>query len=81
MRSNYQPFRDYASRRAALVRNSNLLARVSLAFGSHPALAKMAVRNLQQQPRTFEKLVAINSGEAGLRTVRPRDFVALASGR
>ncbi len=78
---DYQAFRDYTSRRAALVRSSNLLARISLALGSHPALASMAVRNLQQRPRTFEKLVAINSGEARLRTVRLRDFVALATGR
>ena len=78
---DYAAFREYAARRAALVRNSNLLARVSLALGSRPTLARMAVRNLQRQPRTFEKLVAINSGEAALRSVRPRDFMALAAGR
>ena len=77
---SYDAFREYAARRAALVRNSNLLARVSLALGSRPALARMAVRNLQRQPKTFEKLVAVNSGEAGLSSVRPRDLLALATG-
>lgn len=77
---DYQPFREYAAHRAGLVRSSNLLARVALALGSRPTLARMAVRNLQRQPRTFEKLVAINSGEIGLRRVRPRDFMALATG-
>ena len=77
---DYASFRQYASRRAGLVRNSNLLARVSLALGSRPALAAAAVRNLQRQPKTFTRLVAINSAEAGLRTVRPRDILALATG-
>ena len=78
--AEYEAFREYAGRRSALVRSSNLLARVSLALGSRPALAGVAVRNLQRQPRTFEKLVAINSGESGLRSVRPRDLLALATG-
>ena len=78
--AEYEAFREYAGRRSALVRSSNLLARVSLALGSRPGLARVAVRNLQRQPRTFEKLVAINSGETGLRSVRPRDLLALATG-
>ena len=77
---NYEAFREYAKRRAALVRNSNLLARVSLALGARPGLARVAVRNLQRKPQTFEKLVAISSGEANLRAVRPRDLLALATG-
>lgn len=77
----YEAFREYAARRAALVRSSNLLARLSLALGSRPALAEMAVRNLQRKPRTFDKLVAINSGDANLRAIRPRDLLALATGR
>jgi len=78
---DYAAFREYAAHRSGLVRNSNMLARVSLTLGSRPPLARMAVRNLQRQPRTFEKLVAINSGEASLRSVRPRDLMALATGR
>jgi flavin-dependent dehydrogenase len=78
---DYEPFREYAARRTVLVRNSNLLGRVSLTLGSRPWLARLAVRNLQRQPETFEKLVAINNGEANLRALHPRDLVALATGR
>ena len=59
---------------------STLLARVSLALGSRPHLARFAVHNLQRKPGTFEKLVAINSGELGLRALRPGDALALATG-
>jgi flavin-dependent dehydrogenase len=76
----YAPFRKYASLRAGLVRNSELLGHVSLALGSRPALARMAVRNLQRRPETFNKLVAISTGSSGLRTIRLNDLSALLFG-
>jgi flavin-dependent dehydrogenase len=76
-----EPFRTYDRERRAMVRNSNLLARVSLVLGSNPRLAHAAVQNLQRHPSTFAKLTAINSGDAPLRSLRPRDLLALACGR
>lgn len=77
---SYEPFRRYDRRRRALVRNSNLLARVSLALSRQPRVAELAVRNLSRRPETFARLVAINTGEAGLGSIRPRDVLALALG-
>jgi flavin-dependent dehydrogenase len=77
---NDDHFRAYDARRRALVRNSNLLSRVSLALGSRPALANLAVRNLGRRPETFTKLTAINTGELGLGALRPGDLSALLLG-
>lgn len=77
---SYEAFRKYDRRRRALVRNSNLLARVSLALSRQPKVAELAVRNLSRRPETFGRLVAINTGEAGLRSLRPRDVMALGFG-
>ena len=77
---SYEPFRQYERSRRALVRNSNRLGRVSLTLGAQPALARWSVRNLERRAGTFEKLVGINSGERGLRDLRPRDLLALATG-
>lgn len=74
------PFRAYDRHRRAIVRNSNLLARVSLALGSNPTLAHHAIRNLARHPVTFARLTAINSGELGLRSLRPRDLLSLTLG-
>jgi flavin-dependent dehydrogenase len=77
---DHDHFRRYDARRRAMVGNSNLLARLSLALGSRPALAQFAVRNLGRRPATFTKLTAINSGELGLGALRPRDISALLLG-
>jgi flavin-dependent dehydrogenase len=74
-------FACYDQQRRALVRNSNLLGRVSLILGSKPSLAATAVRNLACHPQTFERLVRVNSGSAPLRSLRPRDLSALLFGR
>ena len=73
-------FRRYEAQRRALVRNSNLLARLSLAIGARPVLARLAVRNLARRPRTFARLTAVSTGELPLRAVRPSDLLALAAG-
>jgi flavin-dependent dehydrogenase len=77
---SYAPFRAYDRQRRALARNSTLLARLSLFLGGHPTLARLAVRNLARRPEAFAKLVAINGGERGLMSLRPRDFAALLAG-
>ena len=77
---SYEPFREYDRQRRALVRNSDLLARLSLLLGSHERSAGIAVRNLSRRPDSFAKLVAINTGEAPLTALRPRDLSALLAG-
>ena len=77
---DYGAFRRYERSRRALVRNSNVLGRVSLALGARPALARWSVRNLERRPATFEKLVGISAGDYGLGDLRPRDMLALATG-
>ena len=73
-------FRRYDRSRRSLVRNADLLARVSLALSSRPALARHAVRNLSKQPATFERLAGVSAGELRLRALRPRDLWGLALG-
>ncbi|MEO9254487.1 MAG: NAD(P)/FAD-dependent oxidoreductase [Tepidiformaceae bacterium] len=77
---SFEPFRAYDRHRREMVRNSDLLSHVSLALGSNTALAHYAVRNLARRPETFAKLAGINSGELGLRILRPRDLLALTFG-
>jgi flavin-dependent dehydrogenase len=76
----FEELRCYQRARAGIVRNSNLLARLSLAIGARPGTAALAVRNLERRPDTFARLTAINSGDAGLRALRPRDALALLCG-
>lgn len=78
---SYAPMREYERARRQLVRNSTLLARLTLALGRAPWSAAVAVRNLERRPGTFARLVAINSGEAPLSALRPRDLAALAFAR
>ena len=77
---SYDPLRAYDAERRALVRNSDLLAKVSLALSRNQAVARYAVGNLARRPGTFARLVAISSGTAPLATLRARDLVALATG-
>lgn len=77
---DYAAFRAYDRQRRNLVRNSNLVARLALMLAAKPRVARVAVRNLARRPGTFAKLTAINSGEAGLRSLRPWDLSALVLG-
>lgn len=77
---SYNPLREYDRQRRALVRNSDFLARLSLLLGSRRWTSGVAVRNLARRPETFEKLVTINTGEAPLSALRPRDVAALLAG-
>src|SRR5690606_36275822 len=72
---------DYERRQRARARNSMLLARLCLFLARRPALGRRAIANMNRRPATFEKLVAINSGDAELRHLRPRDALALLLGR
>lgn len=75
------PLRTYDHARRQLVRNSNLLARLSLLLSRHHSVARQSIANLARQPETFRRLVAISSGTAPLRSLRMRDILALAVGR
>ncbi len=74
------PFRLYDRERRALARNSEVMGRLMLALGPRERLARWSTRNLARHPETFERLAAINAGEAGLSTLRPRDGIALTLG-
>jgi flavin-dependent dehydrogenase len=73
-------FATYEQARRRLGRNSNLLARISLLLAAHPSLGQRAIGNLSRQPRTFEKILAINSGVTGLAALTPRDVGCLLLG-
>ncbi len=75
-----KPFALYQKRRRALARNSELLGRLTLALAARPWLARRCLRSLSRHPATFSKLVAISSGEAGLRSLRPADLASLMVG-
>jgi flavin-dependent dehydrogenase len=79
-RADPTPLRAYDARRRAIVRNPELLARLSLFLTARPALAAFAVRNLARRPATFRRLVAVNSGGAPLTSLRFRDAPALLLG-
>lgn len=74
------PFREYERQRRRLVRNSDNLGRLSLLLSASPALARWSVRNLERRPATFERLLAVSSGEAKATALRPRDLSALLTG-
>ncbi len=74
-------FRRYAKRRRALVRNAELLARLSLILAARPRIARRAIGNMARQPRAFARLVAISAGELPMRALRPSDVRALLIGR
>ena len=73
-------FRRYDRSRRSIVRNADVLARLSLTLSSQPALARHAVRNLSRQPRTFERLAGVSAGQLRLRDLRVRDLWALGLG-
>ncbi len=77
---SYDPFRQYDRERRALVRNSNALARLSVLMAGREWTARLAVRNLARRPETFARLVAMNTGDASLSSLRPRDISALLLG-
>jgi len=73
-------FATYARARDKLAGNSTLLAKLTLALAAHPSIGARAVRNLARRPETFARLVAINQGESDMRSLRPRDLLALLLG-
>lgn len=75
------PFGAYERVVRRRARDSTLLARLSLGLARHPAIAERAVANLGRRPRTFEKLLAINSGEAGFDALRPADIASFLDPR
>jgi flavin-dependent dehydrogenase len=77
---SYAPMRLYDARRRAAARNSNLVARLTLALSSRPWLAERAVAQLARHPATFARLVAVNTGELPLRALNARDLTNLLLG-
>jgi flavin-dependent dehydrogenase len=73
-------FRAYERRQRTLMRNSALLARLTLTLASRPSLGRRAIANLNRRPETFRRLVSVNAGELALTALRPRDLLALAFG-
>lgn len=61
--------RPYAVRRAALTRDSNRLTELILWGIRHRWLARRVVRNLARHPSLFDQLLAIETGEATIRSV------------
>lgn len=74
-------FRRYGERRRALVRNAELLARLSVTLAARPRIARHAIGNMARRPRAFARLVAISAGELPMRALRPSDVRALMIGR
>ena len=75
-----QPLKDYEKRCRSQARNSTLLARIVLAVAARPRLGRRVLENLARRPKTFTKLAAINDGEIGLSSLRPRDVLAFVLG-
>ncbi|HEX5369887.1 MAG TPA: NAD(P)/FAD-dependent oxidoreductase [Dehalococcoidia bacterium] len=78
--ANDAHLRGYERRRRSLVRNSNLMSRISLFVAGHRRIGRRAIGNLSKRPATFEKFLSINSGVSGLRTLTPRDAACLLFG-
>ncbi len=73
-------FDAYERRLSELQKPSIMLGRLCLALAARPILGRRALMNLSRHPEVFAKLVAISQGRAKLRSLRPRDAVALISG-
>jgi flavin-dependent dehydrogenase len=73
-------FVGYERAKRGLVRNSNLLARVSLFVASHPSVGRHFLRNLSNRPATFEKILKINAGLSSLSALNHHDLRCLLMG-
>ena len=73
-------FARYDRAITALQRPSTLMARLSLALASRPALGRRAIANLARRPETFARLIRVSQGETALLSLRPRDALALLFG-
>ena len=71
----------YALEHRRITATGDRLTRVALSICSSQAMAMRAIAGLQRRPELFAKLLAINCGYSGLRSVTPRDWMALVSGR
>jgi menaquinone-9 beta-reductase len=70
-------FQVYAKARRALVREADVLAKLSLLLAARPVAARLALRYLAGHPQLFARLVATSTGEAPMRLPRPSDLGAL----
>jgi geranylgeranyl reductase family protein len=76
-----EPFERYEREARRIARPSRLMAKLILALEKRPFLAKRAIRNLGRRPEVFSRLIGVNGGEVSFRELRPRDVVALTTGR
>jgi len=70
----------YAVEHRRLSTTGTRLTWLALALCASPRFEDRAMRGLQTRPGLFEKLLAINCGRAGLRSLAPRDWAALLLG-
>ncbi len=64
-----------------ITRTSTMLTWVALGLCTFPRLTPRAMAGLQRRAGLFSRLLAVNCGYAGFRSVSPRDWLALLSGR
>jgi flavin-dependent dehydrogenase len=70
----------YDRQRRAVTQNADLLARLSLLLAGNPRVAAIAVRNLSRRPSTFARLLSVSCGSSALRSLGPRDALAMLAG-
>lgn len=70
----------YAAEHRRLTATGNRLTWISLGICGSPWLARRAMAGLQSRPGLFGKLLAVNCGYTGLRSIAPREWLALVSG-
>ena len=80
MGGGHRPFAAYDRERRDLARHSQLLGMLTLTLAAHPHLGAWVVANLAKRPATFATLLAINQGERGFASLRPRDCLAVLLG-
>lgn len=71
----------YTAEHRQITRTGNMLTWVALGLCTFPRLTPRAMAGLQARPGLFGKLLAVNCGYAGVRSIAPRDWLALVCGR
>jgi flavin-dependent dehydrogenase len=69
-------FMRYEAKRRRMARNSELLGRLTLLLSKRPWTARRSIRGLGRRPASFSRLLAVSSGEASIRSLRPWDLAA-----
>jgi flavin-dependent dehydrogenase len=67
----------YAKKREAIVKDPERLTRLVLLLERFPTLARRAIPALKARPALFQKLLAVQGGEAPLSSLSVRDWLGL----